>query len=196
MTELTKSKILVSGFDRFGYSKRPNASSEVALPALAEKYSAVVETIVLPTARDIAAEQLNEAIQDLHPAAVVMFGMSAGRKVRLERKARNTQFNVLIPDNNGVRRFGRIDRNGPGSLNATLPLEDIYSRLGESEIPVTFSNSAGSFICNELMYKVLASNRRHEGDILPTGFIHLGNGLSDQLVEEAALKVVETLTNT
>lgn len=186
-------KILISGFDRFGYLKRPNASSEIALPAIEEKYGELVETIVLPVARDIAAEQMNEAIKELDPAVVVMFGISAGRKVRLERKARNIQLNVLTPDNNGVRRAGRLDVDGPGMLESTLPLDMLYSRLSEADIPTKYSNDAGSFICNELMYRVLASDAERPEGRIPTGFIHLGNGLSDQLVEEASLRVVDEL---
>ncbi len=198
-TPAKQSKILVSGFDRFGYLKRPNVSSEIALPAIAEKYGELVETIVLPVARDIAAEQMKEAIKDIDPVAVVMFGISAGSKVRLERKARNIQLNVLTPDNNGVRRAGRIDSDGKSTLDSTLPLDALYSRLQEADIPTKFSSDAGSFICNELMYRILASDTERPKGRIPTGFIHLGNGLSDQLVEEASLQVVDellTLQNT
>lgn len=188
------SKVLVTGFDRFGYLNRPNASSEIALPAIEEKYGDLVETLILPVARDIAAEQLIEAIKDVNPATIAMFGISAGRKVRLERRAKNNRINVLIPDNQGVRKVGRIDSHGPRSLQSTLPLDDIYTRLQESAVPVKLSSNAGSFICNEVMYKTLqhTESLKERGSI-PTGFIHLGNGLSDQLTEEASLLVVDEL---
>jgi len=191
--ETRSNKILVSGFDRFGHLKRPNASSEVALPAVAEKYGELVETIVLPVAYEVAATQLDEAIKELNPVAVVMFGISAGRKVRLERKAHNAQFNVAIPDNSGVRKIGRIVRGGPKVFDATLPLEDLYARLSDAEIPTKFSDNAGSFVCNELMYRTLAATSERPRGTIPTGFIHFGNGLSEQLVEEASLQVVDEL---
>lgn len=191
-----RSKVLVTGFDRFGHLKRPNASSEIALPAIEQEYGELVETLVLPTARDIAAEQLSAAIEDINPVAVVMFGISAGRKVRLELRAKNVGFNVLVPDNNGVRKFGRIDNDGPKNLASTLPLDDIYARLKASHVPTRFSSDAGTFICNEVMYKALQHTDSSQGEsLIPTGFIHLGNGLHDQLVEEASLLVVDELIN-
>lgn len=182
--------ILVTGFDRFGPKKKPNASSEVALPAVQQEYGPLVQTLILPTARKVAGGQLLEAIADIQPAAVVMLGISAGRKVRIETTARNWQYNLLIPDNQGVRSVGRIDAAGRKSYHSTLPLDDIYRRLRDADVPARFSDSAGSFICNEVMYRSLQHAAESESSI-PTGFIHFGNGLSDQLVEEAALAVVD-----
>lgn len=187
-------KILVTGFDRFGYRQRPNRSSEVVLPAIKDKYTDLVETLVLPTARNIAAEQLIEAIDDINPAAVVMFGISAGRKVRLEQRAKNRQFNILFPDNEGARAVGRINPEGPATIAATLPLGDIYDKLQAAGVPTRLSNDAGAFVCNEVMYRALHHVvEPNTSSVLPTGFIHLGNGLSDQLVEEAGLMVVDEL---
>lgn len=187
-------KILVTGFDRFGYLQRPNRSSEVVHPAIKGRYGDLVETLVLPTSRNIAAEQLIDAIDHINPAAVVMFGISAGSKVRLEQRAKNRSLNILIPDNEGVRAVGNILPEGPATIAATLPRSDIYNKLQAGGVPTKLSNDAGTFICNEVMYRALHHNREHaSGSVLPTGFIHLGNGLSNQLVEEASLTVVEEL---
>jgi pyroglutamyl-peptidase len=189
-----KQKVLVTGFDRFGYRQRPNRSSEIALPAIKNRYSDLVETLVLPTARNIAAERLIEAIDDINPAAVVMFGISAGGKVRLEQQAKNRRFNILFPDNEGVRAVGRIRPEGPVNIAATLPLDDIYNRLQAAGVPTKLSNDAGAFVCNEVMYRALHhTSESNASPVLPTGFIHLGNGLSNQLVEEAGLMVVDEL---
>jgi len=189
-----KQKVLVTGFDRFGYLQRPNRSSEVVLPAIEDRYSDLVKALVLPTARNIAAKQLIEAIDDINPAAVVMFGISVGRKVRLEQRARNHRFNILFPDNIGVRAVGRVSPNGPATIAATLPLGGIYDKLQSAGVPTKLSNDAGTFVCNEVMYEAL----HHVGEskassVLPTGFIHLGNGLNDQLLVEAGLMVVDEL---
>jgi pyroglutamyl-peptidase len=187
-------KILVTGFDRFGASRQPNSSSEIALPAVLEEYGELVATLVLPTARDIAAEQLLNTIRAIEPLAVVMFGLSAGSKVRLEQRAKNWKYNLLEADNRGERTLGRIDASGPVSYKSTLPLDDIYNRLKAVDIPTKFSKNAGSFICNEVMYKALQHGSQNP-DTHPslTGFIHFGNGLSDQLVADASLLVVGEL---
>ncbi len=189
-----KQKVLVTGFDRFGHLQRPNRSSEVALPVIKNKYEDLVETLVLPTARNIAAEQLINAIEDINPAAIVMFGIAAGSKVRLEQRAKNNKFNILFPDNQGVRAVGKISADGPRSIDATLPLSDIYDRLQREGIPTKLSTDAGAFVCNEVMYKALQHGENSsEESVIPTGFIHLGNGLSHQLVEEASLIIVDQL---
>ena len=190
----TMNKILVTGFDRFGYKKRPNRSSELALPAVHEAYGELVETLILPTAHDVAALQLTKAIEEIDPAAVVMFGISAGGRVRLERRARNLRLSLLIPDNEGVRRAGRIDPTGPMAYDSTLPLGGIYERLVQAGVPVTMSRDAGTFVCNEVMYGALHHDAtQSSGMVIPTGFIHFGNGLRDQFVEEAAVGIVDEI---
>ena len=187
-------KILVTGFDSFGARKRPNRSSETALPAVKEKYGDLVKGLVLPTSRDIAAEQLRAAIEDIDPAAIVMFGISAGSKVRLEQRAKNKKFNILVPDNAGKRAIGQIDPTGPKKLYSTLPLDDLYTRLNMNGVPTKLSNNAGEFICNEVMYRTLQHmSERDPHSVIPTGFIHLGNGLSNQMVEEASLHIMDEL---
>ena len=183
-------KLLVSGFDRFGHFKRANSSSEIALPAIKEKYGDLVETIVLPTAHNVAAAKLLQAIRDISPAAVVMFGLSSQNKISLEQQARNRRFSLLVPDNNGVRTFGQIDPQGASHYPSTLPLDDLYSKLEAANVPVKMSADAGTFVCNEVMYKAL---QHTQGQEIPTGFIHFGKGLSDQLVAEAAILVVDEL---
>lgn len=189
-------KILITGFDRFGYRKSSNRSSELALPAAEEAYGNLIETLVLPTAHDIAAQQLVQAIEDINPAAVVMFGISAGSKVRLETQAKNRRLSLIMPDNNGVRKAGRLDSAGPPTYDSTLPLEKIYERLTDAHVPVSMSRDAGTFVCNEVMYKALRHNETQPtGKTIPTGFIHFGNGLRSQLIEEATVAIVDEIIN-
>lgn len=184
-------KILVSGFDEFGWSKRPNPSSRVALPAIKEKYGECVETLVLPTERTTAANQLIEAIEDVDPLAIVMFGVTAGKKVLLEKRAKNIKFNLFISDNSNVRSAGLIAKNGPWHYASSLPLDNIHDRLNTFEIPTRMSTSAGMFICNEVMYKTLHHNAISDATTTPTGFIHLGNKLDNPTIEEASILVVD-----
>lgn len=188
-------KILVTGFDRFGTFKRPNRSSEIALPILEEKYASLVETLILPTSRDIAGKQLIAVIAELEPAAVVMFCISAGSKVRLETVAKNRKFNILFPDNEGNRSVGKINRQGPLSYKSTLPLAELYTRLDSNAVPVKMSQDAGTFICNEVEYFALEYAASRMDKVLPTGFVHFGNGLSDALVANAAILVVDTIVD-
>ncbi len=183
-------RLLVSGFDRFGFTKEPNSSSEVALPAIKQKYGDLVEALVLPTAHDVAAAKLLEAIREISPLGIVMFGISSRSSISLEQRAINERFSLLTPDNNGVCVFDKVDPQGASRYSSTLPLDALYTRLHAANVPVEVSMDAGTFVCNEVMYRAL---RHTENQATPTGFIHLGNRLSDRLVEEAAVLVVDEL---
>ena len=188
-------KILVTGFERFGPRKRPNASGEIVVPSIREKYGESVETLVLPVAYDIAAEQLTRAIEDIDPAAVVMFGVSAYRGVRLETQAKNRRFSAFVPDNNGRRHIGRISPDGPRTYQTTLPVLSLKDTLTSEAIPARLSSDAGTFICNEVMYRALEATeqRKQSGRVVPTGFVHLGQGMHDAMVAEAADLIIGEL---
>jgi pyroglutamyl-peptidase len=63
-----------------------------------------------------------------------------------------------------------------------LPIKSIVSRLQENGIPAHISNSAGTFVCNHLMYGVLHFISQ-ENWATKAGFIHV-----PYLPEQAAKK--------
>ncbi len=186
-------KILVVGFDRFGYLRQRNKASEVALPAIKSEYGDLVETLVLPTIYGLASELLLDATKEISPSAVAILGVSSwfSKSAKLERQAKNRRVSLVFPDNLGSRNFGRIDPKGAASYPSTLPLESIHARLGESGIGSRLSNDAGVFVCNEVMYTALQSCDAEAPR--PTGLIHLGNGMSDQRIIEAGLLITDEL---
>jgi pyroglutamyl-peptidase len=179
-------KLLVTGFDRFGPLKRPNITSEVALPAIADSLGDRAEAIVLPTAYDTAADILRDAIDDLRPAAVVMFGMSHSLdSVRLESFAKNFRASSM-PDNEGKRRAGRLVPGAPRYYESTLPLRDMKIGLEQQDIRSRVSLSAGTFVCNEVFYKTM--HHLEESDLeIPAGLVHLGSGLRRERAERAGV---------
>jgi pyroglutamyl-peptidase len=192
-------KVLVSGFERFGFKAAPNPSSEIALPAIEEQFGDTVETIILPVAYDQAAAMMRERLLAERPRAVIMFG-SAGllsRHVSLEAQGTNFRSNVtsLIPDNNFHFRHGSIVRGGPQVIPTTLPNKHIHERLTAENIPTKISQSAGRFVCNDLLYQTLHAMSEEQMDV-PTGFVHLGVSLpEDQTVRTAVATVDEVLAH-
>jgi pyroglutamyl-peptidase len=76
-----------------------------------------------------------------------------------------------IPDNAGVLKSGElIESDGPAAYWSTLPLERFYHALALENIPVSFSNHAGTYLCNHVFYVA-----RHETAAPPIlcGFIHV-----------------------
>ena len=183
--------MFITGFDRFGPAKTVNPSSEFVLPAVKHAYPDLVETRVLPTVFGEASEIIVSTLEQIDPAAIILFGVAPGRQVKIERFARNWRLNLLIADNAGSRGFGRIRRGEAGKLSSTLPINELYSDLqGSLDAPVKLSADAGSFVCNATMYDTLANARARD---IPAGFIHVGDQLDRQTVEQAAVAAVQVV---
>jgi len=100
-----------------------------------------------------------------------MLGLRARvRSIYLERIAINME-DARIPDEAGIVAMDRtIDTRGPDGLFSTLPLRRIQKTLKHGGFAVRISNSAGTFVCNSLFYRVM-SILRPTG--IPSGFVHL-----------------------
>jgi pyroglutamyl-peptidase len=164
--------ILLAGFEPF-HGERRNPSVEVvrALDGeLIENFQ--VKGLELPVVYGRAARRIADAIARRRPAAVLGLGQAGGRPViTLERIAVNLA-DGAHRDNAGRRRLDRpVIRGGPDAYFARLPLRAILHALKRRRIPATLSLSAGSFICNAVMYASLHELRRRPA--VPCGFIHL-----------------------
>ncbi|HET7320444.1 MAG TPA: hypothetical protein VFI84_02560, partial [Candidatus Saccharimonadales bacterium] len=191
--------IVVSGYERYGTKRNPNPSSEVVLPALRERYAGLVATVVLPAAYDAALDTLKGTIREVWPETVVMFGtsQSAADPFRLELRARNWR-ESKTPDNLGQNFKGKIMLGMPDFLASTLPLENIADEMDEHEVPYRWSDSAGTFVCNDTFYQALhytarLSRLEHVPNV-STGLIHFGRELTKQVVEQGAYAVVDAVT--
>lgn len=177
---------LVSGFEPFGGS-RLNPSELVAkgLAELQPVEGSRIECVILPVDGQRAAAVLFEAIQEYTPEVVVCLGEASQRPViSIERVAINL-LDYRIPDNQGNQFSDRaVVPGGPAAYFATLPVRSILKELTAAGIPAELSLSAGSYLCNQVMYALL-----HElagrADGIRGGFIHLPS-LPEQVVEREA----------
>ncbi len=100
-------------------------------------------------------------------------GLAMGRTtLSIERVALNLlDFNIA--DNAGkLERDRPVIPDGPAAYFATLPVRTIKEQLCAAGIPTEISNSAGAYLCNQMMYTALhwAANR----DPAPhVGFVHV-----------------------
>jgi len=90
----------------------------------------------------------------------------------VERVAINVD-DARIPDNAGAQPVDElIAPNGPPAYFATLPVKAMVAAVRAAGVPVELSNSAGTYVCNHVMYGVLhylaASGHRARA-----GFIHV-----------------------
>lgn len=165
-------KILVTGFDPFGgESINPSMEAVLALPDTIG--AATLIKVILPTKFREAGEILERKIQELQPDAVVSIGQAGGRSaITPERVAINLR-DASIPDNGGAQPCDEeIFSNSPTAYFATLPIKKIVSALKDAGIPAAISNTAGTFVCNEVMYTALHAAAGQE-TAMKAGFIHI-----------------------
>jgi pyroglutamyl-peptidase len=164
--------ILLGGFEPF-HGERRNPSLEVARALDGDSIGRLrVRALELPVVYGRATRRIIDAIERAQPAAVLGLGQAGGRPViTLERIAVNLADGPK-PDNSGRRAIDKpIIRDGPDAYFARLPLREILRAMARRRIPATLSLSAGSFICNAVMYAALHELRARPG--VPCGFIHL-----------------------
>ena len=165
-------KILVTGFEPFG-GNTANASA-IAVGLLPDRIAgADIIKRTLPVVFERAADQLIAFIHDYSPDAVVCTGLAGGRKaITPELIAVNLKC-AQIPDNEGQQPvWEKILPGEEDRLFATLPLREMTEAMAVKEIPAEISRTAGTFVCNEVMYRLLVC-RRNERPGMMAGFIHV-----------------------
>ena len=104
---------------------------------------------------------------------VIALGQSGGRPgLSLERVAINVD-DYRIPDNDGNRPVDEpVVEGGPAAYWSTLPIKDMVRAMWEAGVPASVSNSAGTFVCNHLFYRLMRF-LEDEGNVRRGGFIHV-----------------------
>lgn len=169
--------VLLTGFEPFGGSATNPSQKLVERLAGRTIAGARVHAAVLPvvggTGAGSAWAALAAELERCRPDAAIAFGEAHTRgAVSLERLAINLR-DDRIPDNAGVQLCDSpIVPGGPDALLATLPLRAMHSAVAQAGLPVELSTTAGTFLCNEAMYRLLLHARLH-GWPARAGFVHL-----------------------
>lgn len=169
--------VLLSGFAPFGGAEVNESWQAVRAAAarLREQGLQVVE-LELPVEFGTAIEQLSAAVREHRPQLVVATGLAAGRtQVTPERVAINVR-DARIPDNAGDQPVDApVVPAGPAGYFTTLPIKAMVAALHEEPpIPAAVSQTAGTFVCNDVFYGLqhqLATETELEG--IRGGFVHV-----------------------
>lgn len=164
-------KILVTGFDAFNGEKINPAS--LIIDKLREEVSGhKIEKLLLPTSFYKAGEILEKEIDKLRPDIIISLGQAGGRsEITVERVAINIA-DASIPDNDGNMPIDeKIKKDGENAYFSTLPIKAIVENLKKEEIPASVSNSAGTYVCNFIMYNDLYYASKYKN--MTAGFIHV-----------------------
>jgi pyroglutamyl-peptidase len=164
--------VLLTGFEPFDGADL-NPSWEVARALDGELVAgARVVARQLPTTFAGAPAALTSALRALRPVAVLALGLAGSRGVVSVERISVNVIDARIPDNAGDQPIDQPALPGaPLAYRSTLPIKAIVARLREQGIAAEVSQTAGTFVCNQVFHVLMHALRRRPG--VRAGFIHL-----------------------
>jgi len=147
-------KILLTGFEPFGGESINPAKEAVKLVKDEIKGAQIVKCYV-PVVFGKAIDTVYEAMKKENPDAVLLIGQAGGRyEMTPERIAINCD-DGRIPDNEGNQPVDQpVKADGPAAYFSTLPVKKMVEYMKAANVPAAISNTAGTYVCNHLMYGV------------------------------------------
>ena len=147
-------KLLLTGFEPFG-GEKINPALEAVRSVKDQIGSLRVIKLQVPVVYHEAGRVVCEAMEKEKPDAVLCIGQAGGRDaVTVERVAVNVM-DAASPDNVGqVMQDIPVVPEGPDGYLATLPVKKMIAAVQEKQIPCRISNTAGTYVCNSLIYQV------------------------------------------
>ncbi len=192
----SRPKILLTGFGPFpGIEDNATAALVPELAAAARGRFTEHDIIeeVLPVEWQRAPQLLRQLLERNSPVLALHFGVTkraSGFQIELMGR------NVCAQRSDAAGELpaaAHVIDAGPETIVSSFPAERIIARLERAGLPCTTSESAGSYLCNALLYHSLASAQALPKPCL-TGFVHLPAGLSAAAESECLLSWSDALT--
>ncbi len=165
-------RILLTGFDPFG-GESINPSWEAVRTLHGKRMGGhLIVAQQLPTEFAGSLRELKAAVREMAPTIVLGVGQAGGRQqLSIERVAINVQ-DARIPDNAGAQPVDEpVIAGGPAAYFSTLPIKAMLAALHAQGLPAEISNSAGTYVCNQIAYAMLHLAAKRRG--MRAGFIHI-----------------------
>ena len=163
-------QLLITGFDPFGgETVNPSWEAVSRLPEVIGDYQ--LTKLQIPTVFRTAAEIVLAAAADAVPDVILCVGQAGGRDaVTPERIAINCM-DAKRPDNAGNQPAETpVLPGGPDGIFSTVPVRAMAEAIIAAGLPGRVSNTAGTFVCNDTLYRLL---HHWAGTGTRVGFIHV-----------------------
>lgn len=165
-------KVLITGFDPFG-GEEINPALEAVKKLPKNICGAEIIKLEIPTVFKKSLEKIEENIIKHTPDIVISVGQAGGRfGITPERVAINID-DARIPDNEKNHPIdSMIFKDGENAYFSNLPIKAMVKEMKNGDIPGSISNTAGTFVCNHVMYGILYMiNKKYPH--MRGGFIHV-----------------------
>ncbi len=167
---MSRSKLLLTSFEPFGGEAVNSASLAVAeIPACVGSFE--IFKLSLPVVFGKCASLAYAEAARLGVDCVLSVGQAAGRGAVTPELVAVNYASARTADNEGNLPFDRpIVRGGREAYFSTLPARRMADAIAAAGIPASLSLSAGSYVCNDLFYRL---SRLLDGTGVRVGFIHI-----------------------
>lgn len=165
-------KVLMTGFDPFGgESINPSFEAVKLLPDTIGQ--AEIVKLELPTVFKKSIDVLLSTMVNEKPEIVICVGQAGGRsEISMEAIGINVSLG-RIPDNEGYKPLGeKIAQDGHDGYFSNLPIHAMARHLNTLGIPAGISYTAGTYVCNHVLYALMHHIRTNDLPI-KGGFIHV-----------------------
>lgn len=165
-------KLLLTAFDPFGGADINPALEAVKL--VPDRIGDVeIVKLEVPTVFRKSVELVAAQMAELKPDAVLCVGQAGGRyDLTPERVAINLD-DARIPDNECNQPIDQtIFEDGAPAYFSSLPIKAMVAEIRKVGLPASVSNTAGTFVCNHLMYGVLYHIAKNYSG-MRGGFMHV-----------------------
>ena len=165
-------KLLITGFDPFG-GESVNPAFEAVRLLPDEIVGFKLCKLETPTEFIRSGVILKEALRAERPDAVLCVGQAGGRTAITPERVAINLMDARIPDNAGYQPVDiPIVPDGQTAYFSTLPVKAIVEQIQSAGLPAAVSNTAGTYVCNSLLYTLLhTAALEYPG--LRGGFLHV-----------------------
>lgn len=178
-------KIVVTGFDPFD-KEVINPALEVVKQLPDRIAGAEIIKLKVPTVFHKSAAVLEEKMRECQPDVVLCIGQAGGRAELTPERVAINQDDARIADNEGQQPIDvPIREDGKTAYFSTLPIKGMVEAIRQAGLPASVSNTAGTFVCNHLMYQALYLAEK-EFPRTKAGFLHIPF-LPEQVVNKSGV---------
>ena len=162
--------LLITGFDPFGgETVNPSWEAVSRLPDTIGDYR--LTKLQIPTIFSLAARTVLDAAKDDTPDVILCIGQAGGRDAVTPERIAINMASATIADNAGITPSEEpILPGGPDGIFSTVPVARMAEAIREAGLPGKISNTAGTFVCNDTLYRLL---HHFAGTGTRVGFIHV-----------------------
>lgn len=173
----TPKKILLTGFEAFN-GRTLNPSQLIVERINAPEGVHLIKRI-LPVEFDRTTKILKEIVETEKPDIILSLGQAGNSPyIHVERVAinmdngMNSEGTAVLPDSAGTEKIDVvICKEGENAYFSTLPVWELIRKVNEAGVGCRASYSAGTYVCNHVMYVCAYLASQNENMI--SGFVHV-----------------------